>query len=342
MELEKRRAILAHLTALAVIVMWGTTFVATKVLLRELPPEDIMFFRFLLAYAALWIAYPRPVGSEGWRREGLYLAAGLCGVTGYFLLENMALTYSYASNVSLVISVAPMLTALFAHFLLRDEPLRGRFFLGFVIAISGVALVTLNGNLVLKLSPAGDMLAVLAACCWGMYSVIMRRLTAGGHHPAAITRRVFFYGLLTMAPVFLLRGHLPDLTAFTRPTCLFNLLFLGLGASALGFVLWNRTVGVLGAVKTSAYIYLQPVATLVTAALVLHERMSPLMLLGGVLTLTGLVLAETGKRHEKKAAGGEVPSVSEPETMGPSENELPAISSPGTQASADGAKGQAI
>ena len=119
---------------------------------------------------------------------------------------------------------------------------------------------------------------------------------------------MFFYGLLTMSPVFLFRGHVPDITAFTRPTGLFNLLFLGLGASALGFVLWNRTVGVLGAVKTSAYIYLQPVATLVTAALVLHERMAPLMLLGGVLTLAGLVLSESGKKAVRTADGRELPA----------------------------------
>lgn len=167
----RRRIVFGHVSALLVILMWGTTFVSTKVLLVSFQPAEIMFFRFLLAYAALWILYPHKPQIGPLRRELLYLLAGLCGVTGYFLMENFALTYSYASNVSILISVAPMVTGIFAHFLLKNERLHWRFFLGFVVAIGGIVLVTLNGNFVLKLNPLGDILALLAACCWAMYSV---------------------------------------------------------------------------------------------------------------------------------------------------------------------------
>lgn len=297
----RRRIVFGHVSALLVILMWGTTFVSTKVLLVSFQPAEIMFFRFLLAYAALWILYPHKPQIGPLRRELLYLLAGLCGVTGYFLMENFALTYSYASNVSILISVAPMVTGIFAHFLLKNERLHWRFFLGFVVAIGGIVLVTLNGNFVLKLNPLGDVLALLAACCWAMYSVIMRLLMADAPHPAACTRHVFFYGLLTMLPVLIASGHVPDWQALAQPVNLLNILFLGLGASALGFVLWNRTVGILGAVKTGVYIYLQPVSTILAAALILRERVTLLALAGTVLILAGLVISESRREPAKTA-----------------------------------------
>lgn len=297
----RRRIVFGHVSALLVILMWGTTFVSTKVLLVSFQPAEIMFFRFLLAYAALWILYPHKPQIGPLRRELLYLLAGLCGVTGYFLMENFALTYSYASNVSILISVAPMVTGIFAHFLLKNERLHWRFFLGFVVAIGGIVLVTLNGNFVLKLNPLGDVLALLAACCWAMYSVIMRLLMADEPHPAACTRHVFFYGLLTMLPVLIASGHMPDWQALAQPVNLLNILFLGLGASALGFVLWNRTVGILGAMKTGVYIYLQPVSTILAAALILRERVTLLALAGTVLILAGLVISESRREPAKTA-----------------------------------------
>ena len=305
---NKKRTLMGHISALVVILIWGTTFVSTKVLLNSFRPAEIMFFRFLLAYAALWAIHPHRPRLGPWRRELLFLLAGICGVTGYFLMENMALSLSYASNVSILISVAPMLTGIFAHLLLKDERLHWRFFLGFMVAIAGIVLVTFNGSFVLKLHPLGDVLALAAACCWALYSVIMRRLMNEGDHPAACTRHVFFYGLVTMLPVLLLSGHMPDWHALTQPANLLNILFLGLGASAAGFVLWNRTVGILGAVKTGVYIYLQPVSTIVAAALVLRERVTLLALAGTALILAGLVISQSrqtgeGKREKQSESG---------------------------------------
>ena len=155
----RRRIVFGHVSALLVILMWGTTFVSTKVLLVSFQPAEIMFFRFLLAYAALWILYPHKPQIGPLRRELLYLLAGLCGVTGYFLMENFALTYSYASNVSILISVAPMVTGIFAHFLLKNERLHWRFFLGFVVAIGGIS----HDN-ILELKNCGlDGVAVVSA-----------------------------------------------------------------------------------------------------------------------------------------------------------------------------------
>ena len=295
--INARSHILAHIMASIVIVIWASTFVSSKILLKSFSPMEIMLIRIFMAYLALWLIYPHRPAFRGWRQELLFVAAGICGVTLYFLLQNIALDYSTSSNVSIILSLVPMLTALFAHWLLDSERLSVRFFIGFLVAVSGVLLVTLNGRFQLKLNPVGDILAFLAGCSWAMYCVIMRKIMTDKQNPVLCTRKVFFYGLITMAPIFFFTGLRPGLDRFADPVNLFNLLFLGLGASAFGFIVWNRTVGVLGAVKTNGYLYLQPVVTVIVSAIVLNDRILPLTVAGILLTLAGLVLSEKKKNN---------------------------------------------
>ena len=290
-----------HLCALVTILIWGTTFISTKVLLDSFTPVEILFTRFLLGYLALLLVRPRRLHSGGPRQEVWFAAAGLCGVTLYFLLENIALTLTLASNVGVIISVAPIFTALLAHFFLDGERLSPLFFVGCAAALGGILLINWNGQN-LDLNPAGDLLALLAAGVWAVYSVLMRKIGAFGQDNILCTRRVFAWGLLFMVPALAVFGYSPDLGALALPTTLPNLLYLGLGASALCFVTWNRAVGLLGAVKTSVYIYLVPLITVLFSALILREPVTALELAGMALTLVGLALSEGRFSSSKKEA----------------------------------------
>ena len=157
-----------HLAALLTVIIWGTTFISTKVLLADFQPIEILFFRFLMGLLALVIIYPRRLKQTGFRREIVFIAAGLCGVCLYYLLENIALTYTMASNVGVIISVAPFFTAILSHlFLKREEKLRANFFIGFFAAMFGIGLISFNGAS-LQLNPIGDLLALLAAFFMGL------------------------------------------------------------------------------------------------------------------------------------------------------------------------------
>ena len=287
-----------HGAALLTILIWGTTFISTKVLLTSFQPVEILFLRFVLGFLALCLIYPRRLRLGERRQELWFAAAGLCGVTLYYLLENIALTYTLASNVGVLVSVSPVFTALFSHFLLRREKLRPAFFAGLVVALAGVVLLSYNGSAVLKLDPRGDVLALLAAAIWSAYSLITRHISSFGYPVVQTTRRIFAYGLVFMLPALLVFGFRPSLEAVLEPVNLLNLVYLGLGACALCFVTWNFAVGKLGAVKTSTYIYLVPVVTLATSALVLGEPVTPLSAVGAALTVAGLALSE----HKKGTA----------------------------------------
>jgi drug/metabolite transporter (DMT)-like permease len=283
---------MGHLAALLTIVIWGTTFISTKILLVDFQPVEILFFRFVLGLLALVLACPRPLKGTTAKQELTFAAAGLCGICLYYLLENIALTYTMASNVGVIISVAPFFTAILTHLVEKDgEKLGVNFFLGFVVAMVGIFLISFNGAK-LELNPTGDLLALLAAFVWACYSVLTRKISGFGYPTILTTRRVFCYGIAFMLPALLLFDVRLELARFADPVYLCNILYLGLGASALCFVTWNFAVKVLGAVKTSLYIYMVPVITVVTSALILQEKITVLAGVGTMMTLAGLVLSE--------------------------------------------------
>lgn len=290
--MDQRKVTTGHLLAFITILIWGTTFISTKILLMDFTPVEILFFRFLIGYVVLSLVYSRPIWTKSFKEELLFISAGLCGVTLYFLIENIALVYTLASNVGVIVSIAPFFTAVLAHFFLEEDKLNVQFLTGFVIALTGIILIGLNGSFLLQLNPIGDLLAFLAPAVWAIYSVVMRKISGLKYHTVAATRRVFFYGLMGILPVLYLFEFQLGLDRFGKISNLTNLLYLGLGASALCFVTWNRVVGILGAVKTSVYIYIVPVVTVVASALILHETITWATLAGTFLTLTGSYISE--------------------------------------------------
>ncbi|WP_343208837.1 DMT family transporter [Anaerolentibacter hominis] len=288
-----------HVAAFITILIWGTTFISTKVLLRSFEPVEILLYRFAIGFLVLFLINPRRLKLTDKKQEFLFAAAGLSGVTLYFLLENIALTYSMASNVGVIISAAPFFTAILVRFFEHGEKPGKRFYLGFGAAILGIILISFNGSSVFKLNPLGDLLAVIAAFLWAVYSILTRKISAFGYSTVQTTRHIFFYGLLFMIPALFFFDFHPSAEKILQPGNLLGILYLGLGASALCFVTWNFAVKLLGAVKTSVYIYLVPVITVVTSALVLHEKITLMAGCGTVLTLLGLVLSEQTSSRKK-------------------------------------------
>lgn len=283
---------LGHAAAMLTILIWGTTFISTKILLRAFQPVEILFFRFVLGFLVLLVAHPKRWKLADNREEFLFALASLCGICFYYLLENIALTYTLASNVGVILSVAPFFTAILNHlFVKTEETWRAPFFVGFVVAMLGIACISFSGGN-LAVHPLGDALAIAAAFVWAVYSILTRKISSLGYPVILCTRRTFFYGLLWMIPALFFFDFQLGLARFADITNGFNLLYLGVGASALCFVTWNFSVKELGAVKTSVYIYLVPVITVITSVLILHETLTVLAGIGTVLTIVGLLLSE--------------------------------------------------
>ena len=202
-----------------------------------------------------------------------------------------------------------MTTAILSQILLRERALTWRFLAGFVLAMTGIVLVCLNGVYVFSFHPVGDLLALAAALSWSFYSVLVSKMNARGKDPILMTRRTFFWALVAMLPllgVSLLPGgdtfadgtFAVDFSAATnavrlaRPINLLNLGFLGILASALCFASWNAACARLGTVRATLGIYTLPAITILLAWLFLGERLTLVGALGAGLTLAGVILSE--------------------------------------------------
>jgi drug/metabolite transporter (DMT)-like permease len=275
--------------------VWGTTFVFTKLLLiAGLTAAQIFVLRFIVAYMLLLVyALTRKQFrwfASSWQDEVLMLALGITGGSLYFLTENSAMIYTTTTNTSLIVCLCPLFAALLAALFYRSQRLHGIQIVGSVVAAIGVIVVVLNGHFVLHLSPLGDSLAFVACLCWAFYSLLM--IPAGQRYDTLfITRKVFFYGLVSMIPYFLfVEPDLPSLSVVLRPDVLANLLFLGCVASMLCYLAWNWVIKKLGAVIATNYVYFNPVTTVIFAWLILSERITIYFLIGTLLILTGMCL----------------------------------------------------
>lgn len=294
-----------HLLALAVVAVWGVTFVCTKVLIGAgMHPVAIFFIRFVMAYAGIW-AYIGLTGQSrklwyGWKEEAVFLFLGITGGSFYFLTENTALAYTQATNVAFLVCSAPLFTAIFTLIYKRFR--KGRFADGMedirlgwplvggtVLALTGMALVVFDGQR-LQISTQGDLLAIGAALCWAAYSMYMGQMTRD-YGAVTATRKVFFYGLLTILPFLggVSESFSPAILGRTEVWS--NLLFLGLVASLVCFIAWNLVMDKLGNVSSTNYVYLNPVFTLLTAMAFLGEKMTLMAAIGSAAILAGVIWA---------------------------------------------------
>ena len=298
-----QKQILYHFVAFLVVAIWGSTFVFTKLLLLSgLSPAQIFTLRFIIAYVGLLgiAAFRRPFRwfAQNWRDELLMLGLGLTGGSLYFLAENAAMNYTTTTNTALIVCLCPLFAALLISIFYRDQRLQGVQIVGSLLAAVGVASVELNGHFVLHLSPTGDALAFAACLCWAAYSLLMIP-ACKRYDTLFITRKLFFYGLLTMIPYFMVYPEWPPMQTLLRLDTALELLFLGAIASTLCFYLWGWVIRRLGAVVTTNYVYFNPVVAILCAWTVLGENITMWFLLGTALILVGMFLAD--KKTKKKA-----------------------------------------
>lgn len=278
-----------YIAAFVIVVIWGCTFVQTKVLINSgLRPDEIFVLRFVIAYLLILPFSWRRLFLDGFKDELIAISLGLTGGSLYFLTENYALAYGYCSNVSLIVCLTPLVTAVVVGWFYPAERLGKAGVVGSLVALVGMALVIFNGNFVLKLSPLGDVLAFAACLCWALYSLLIKRLSAK-YSNMLITRKVFGYGLLTMLPLMLARGMNYDAVVDGGVKVWGNILFLGCVASMLCFLGWNWCLARIGTVRATNFIYLNPIIAIVSSAIVLDERVTWIAISGAVLILLGLI-----------------------------------------------------
>ena len=315
----------------AAIVAWGVTFAATRSLLEEFSSLEINLVRFALAWAALWVwemcrrsrgtrdptvrrsRENRPTSGQD---EWMFAAMGLTGVALYQFLENCAIYYTNASNVAILVSFGPVVTAALARVFSQDRSLSPMLVAGSLVAICGGALVVFNGVHDFQLRPIGDLMALGAMLCWGLYSVLVDKANRRGIASIHAVRKSFAWALISMVPLAIwgvtesgyaaLDGSYSvtleaaaNVERFSSMSNLCNIAFLGLFASALSFGLWSFACRALGVVRATVGLYFTPIVGVVFAVLFLGERFTAVSAAGGALIIVGVAIANWKKGEER-------------------------------------------
>ncbi|OXA74351.1 EamA family transporter [Flavobacterium aquidurense] len=290
----KNKTLFYHFLATVTIIIWGTTYVSTKILINKgLSSVEIFFYRFLLAYLCTILISHDKKWANNYKDEFWLFVCGLSGGSLFFLAENKALSYTLASNVSLLICTSPLFTVVLS-FLLYKTAFRKKVIYGSLIALLGVGLVVFNGSMAFDINPVGDALTIFASILWAVYCLVLKKLTSK-YDTLFITRKVFFYGIVSLCFYFPFSPlqMKPDLMC--QPVVWGNLLFLGLIASMLCYIMWNYAVKQLGASQTANYIYMVPFSTILTSTIFLGETFTFISLMGALCIITGVYIAEKNK-----------------------------------------------
>lgn len=297
--LGKRSLLFANLGMLITCIVWGVSFVSTKVLSGEpnnMTPVEIYLYRFTFAYIILLAISHKHFKSYSWRDEGLFVLLGLSGGSIYFVTENIAVTQTAVANVSLITTLSPLITTFIVGALYKSERPGKWIVIGSLVALCGVIMVVFGDADGASFHPAGDLLAFGAAVSFSIYSILIKKVNAT-YSAWFITRKTFFYGIITALPFLAMEPVHSPISVLARPEVWGNLLFLGLVCSLLAYLLMAKSIAVIGPVKASNYLYVQPIVTMLAGWLIVDERVGWTGWLGCALIIGGLWLGETLTRR---------------------------------------------
>jgi drug/metabolite transporter (DMT)-like permease len=284
--------VLAHLLLLSAVVVWGWTFVATKILLAELRPIELVAMRLAIGLpflAVLLLVQRLPLRFD--RADVRPLLLGGLIVMVHLLLQAVALVTTTATNSGWIIAVTPLALAVLS-FVFLSEGIGPRAVIGIAIASAGILLLVSRGRLadLQWLQNSGDWLMLASAHTWAAYTVLTRDLVRR-RNPLAVTFGVLLIAAVPIAIVAIASADaaLPALS----PRGIAALLYLAIAGLALGNWFWQVGVATLGATRAGLYLYLEPLATLALAVPLLGEPFGVVIAIGGALVLTGVYLGQT-------------------------------------------------
>ena len=291
-----KKKLLAHMLAFFSVIVWGSTFISTKILLMSLGPYQILLYRCFIAWIILWICHFKRASAISLKNEAFYLLASLFGVTLYFICENTALTYTYSSNASLIVTTAPLLSIIFSSIFTSEKNFSKYKMTGALMSMAGVTLVITNGIFNIRLHPQGDFLALLAAIFWALFPILLN-IIKDDNDIIVRTRKIFFYSIFSIVIFMLLTQHKFYNSNVITPLNITNILFLGIIASALCYIFWGYSVTIINASSTMMYMYLVPISTLILGKFILDEKITLLMFIGACFIIIGVYIGNNKQQN---------------------------------------------
>jgi drug/metabolite transporter (DMT)-like permease len=285
--------LLAYMEALFAVTVWGASFVATKISLQYLTPSTVVWLRFSMGVIILGLAvalsrqFALPQGKD-W----IYFAfLGVVGITFHQWLQSNALETSEAGTSAWLVSTSPVFIALLGWILLKESLDWTKVF-GILLAFCGVLVIASKGDLGSLLGgrfgAPGDKLILISAVTWSVFSALSRRGLKS--QPASLMMLyVMFFGWLFTSLLFIRSRNILEISNLPFRGWM-SIVFLGIFCSGLAYIAWYGALKALGTAQTGAFLYIEPLVTVVVAFLILGEAVTIASLIGGVIILSGVWL----------------------------------------------------
>lgn len=296
--------LIPYLEAIFAVIVWGASFIATKVALEDISPVTIVWLRFTIGVLILGLAVIlRHQFILPDRREwGYFALLGFLGITFHQWLQSNGLQTSEAGTTAWIVSTTPVFMALLGWLVLKEK-LGLVKILGIALAFTGVLLVSSKGDIrsisVGRFGAPGDTLIMVSAVNWAVFSILSRRGLKS--HPASLMMfYVMAFGWLFTSVLFFMGPAFENISGVTDPGLKevsnltqngwIGILFLGVFCSGLAYIAWYGALQALSTAQTGVFLYVEPLVAVVIAAIVLNEQITHVSLAGGAIILLGVWL----------------------------------------------------
>ncbi len=292
---------MSFILALGVAVIWGASFVATKVLVEKIPPASAAFLRFLIAYIILFIiARMRKDNiAIAFRDRLIMILMGLSGVTLYFLFENYGLQFTSAANASLIVSTVPIFTVILNKFVLKEK-ISIIAIVGIIISLIGIYILMFGFKIVLDINLRGDAIMFLSVLSWMGYTYLAKKVKSH-YNIITVTKELTLYGTLFFIPFVIYEVMKnPEFISNFNTQSIIALLYLSIICSALAYLMWNKALKDEDSHLVNSFIYIIPLFSIITESLYLRRLPSLNVYISALLVVSGLLLTHKNQKSTKE------------------------------------------
>ena len=281
---------LKYLLIILAVIFWGSSFIATKVALKELAPETIISLRLIIATVFLFITaivYKKDF-TINLKSHGVIFILALIAVF-HLMIQVTGLKYTTASNTGWIIGTAPIFMAILAAFFFREK-IGLLKISGIIIAMFGLLLLIGKGNIINVdlIENKGDLLVLASAFTWGVYSMVNKKISLS-YSPLMTIFYLFVMMVMIIIP-FNLNGASVNSVVHLSLDGWISILFLGLFCSGIAYVIWAYSLRDLESAKVGVFLYFEPLVTVLAAWVLLSESITFLLILSGAIITLGVVL----------------------------------------------------
>lgn len=294
---------MVYISLLSVVVLWGSSFAASKVGMQELSPLNLAGMRLSIASVLFGtiLLLQQPRIKVDIRDVPALAVAGFMVITSYFYIQYTGLLYTTSINASLLLATSPIWTTLYCV-ASRQEKVTSKAMLGILTAFLGISLVISKGKwdtLFVSGNIVGDLLLLSNSMVWAGFTLYGKKIMLK-YSPFTAIAYIYIFGTLMLLPVILIPNPINPISIFQQfsnvgPSTVIAILYLSVLCSAYGYVMWYRGVARIGAVRTASFQYLAPLSALLAGVWLLDEQLNFTVVVGGVMVVSGVYITNKYK-----------------------------------------------